>query len=67
VGVEEPFAPARKAHPAFLLPSVDALEDTVARLARLGHEADRSEWSTFPGHRRVHVDDAHGNRVELLA
>jgi catechol 2,3-dioxygenase-like lactoylglutathione lyase family enzyme len=67
VGVEEPFTPARKAHPAFVLPSLEALEETVGRLARLGFEADRREWDTFPGYRRVHVVDAHGNRVELLA
>jgi hypothetical protein len=24
-------------------------------------------WETVTGYRRVHVDDAHGNRVELLA
>jgi catechol 2,3-dioxygenase-like lactoylglutathione lyase family enzyme len=66
VGVEEPFAPARKAHPAFLLPSPEALEEVVVRLGRLGHDADRSEWSTFPGYLRVHVGDAFGNRVELL-
>lgn len=67
VGVEEPFAAARKAHPAFVFPSLEALEEVVARLARLGHQADRREWDTFPGYRRVHVEDAHGNRVELLA
>ena len=31
LGVEEPFAPARKAHPAF---TVDELEVLVARLSR---------------------------------
>ena len=67
VGIEEPFAPARKAHPAFVLPSLEVLEEVVGRLGRLGCAADRSEWSTFEGYRRVHVDDAHGNRVELLA
>jgi catechol 2,3-dioxygenase-like lactoylglutathione lyase family enzyme len=67
VGVEEPFAPARKAHPAFVLPSVEALEETAERLAGLGYHVDRSEWNTFPGYRRVHAGDAHGNRVELLA
>jgi catechol 2,3-dioxygenase-like lactoylglutathione lyase family enzyme len=66
VGVEEPFAPARKAHPALVLPSLEALEAVADRLARLGHPVDRSEWATFPGYRRVHVQDAHGNRVELL-
>jgi catechol 2,3-dioxygenase-like lactoylglutathione lyase family enzyme len=67
VGVEEPFVPARKAHPALLLASVEALEETVARLGRLGYVVDHSEWNTFSGYRRVHGEDAHGNRVELLA
>ena len=67
VGVEEPFAPARKAHPAFVLPSLEVLEEVVGRLGRLGYAVDRSEWETFPGYRRVHTGDAHGNRVELLA
>jgi catechol 2,3-dioxygenase-like lactoylglutathione lyase family enzyme len=67
VGVEEPFAPARKAHPALLLPSPEVLEEVALRLEELGFEVDRSEWDTFPGYRRVHVRDAPGNRVELLA
>ena len=67
VGVEEPFGPARKAHPAFVLASEAELQDVVARLLRLGYDVDRSEWGTFPGYRRVHTGDAHGNRVELLA
>ena len=49
VGVEEPFAPARKAHPAFVLPSLQVLEEVVSRLGRLGFDVDRSEWNTFPG------------------
>jgi len=67
VGVEEPFAPARKAHPAFVLPSLQVLEEVVSRLGRLGFDVDRSEWNTFAGYHRVHVNDAHANRVELLA
>lgn len=67
VGVEEPFRAARKAHPAFLLGSVEALEEVAARLVRLGYEVDRSEWNTFSGYRRVHTGDGSGNRVELLA
>jgi catechol 2,3-dioxygenase-like lactoylglutathione lyase family enzyme len=66
VGVEEPFRPARKAHPALLLASVQVLEEVAGRLGRLGFEVDRREWDTFPGYRRVHASDAHGNRVELL-
>ncbi|WP_101525335.1 VOC family protein [Nocardioides houyundeii] len=67
VGVETPFQPARKAHPALLLDSVEALEAAGDRLARLGFEVDRAERDTFPGHVRLHTFDGHGNRVELLA
>jgi catechol 2,3-dioxygenase-like lactoylglutathione lyase family enzyme len=64
VGVEEPFAPARKAHPAIV---VEDLEAVGARLEALGFEVDWTERQTFPGFERCHVFDAHGNRVELLA
>jgi catechol 2,3-dioxygenase-like lactoylglutathione lyase family enzyme len=67
VGVEEPFRPARKAHPALVLASEADLEDVLVRLVALGYDVDRSEWETFPGYRRVHTGDSHGNRVELLA
>lgn len=67
VGVEDPFAPARKAHPAVLLDDVGQLDRVAARLAALGHEVDGTERDTFPGHARWHVRDGHGNRVELLA
>ena len=63
VGVEEPFAPARKAHPALV---VDDLDAVVTLLDVLGFEVDWSERHTFPGFERCHVRDAHGNRVELL-
>lgn len=64
VGVEEPFAPARKAHPALV---VDDLDATAARLQELGFEVDWKERHTFPCFERCHTFDAHGNRVELLA
>lgn len=64
VGVEEGFAPARKAHPALV---VDDLQEVAGRLAALGFEVDWSERATFPGFDRCHVRDGHGNRVELLA
>ena len=67
VGVEEPFAPARKAHPALLQAGPAVLEETTGRLARMGYAVDRSESDSFPGYRRVHTADAHGNRLELLA
>lgn len=63
VGVEQEFAPARKAHPALL---TDDLDVTGVRLEALGFPVDRAEEHTFPGHRRFHTADGHGNRVELL-
>jgi catechol 2,3-dioxygenase-like lactoylglutathione lyase family enzyme len=63
VGVEDPFAPARKAHPAFV---VDDLDAVATRLRAGGFEVDDGQRTTFPGHLRLHAFDAHGNRVEVL-
>jgi catechol 2,3-dioxygenase-like lactoylglutathione lyase family enzyme len=63
VGVEDPFAPARKAHPAFVVDDVDAV---ASRLRELGFEVDEGQRTTFPGHVRLHTFDGHGNRVEVL-
>ncbi|MEV4535169.1 VOC family protein [Asanoa sp. NPDC049518] len=62
LGVEEPFAPARKAHPGLIWPDLDAL---AARLAAVGHEVT---WANdeLPGFRRFHCFDPHGNRLEFL-
>lgn len=67
VGVEQGFAPARKAHPAFLLDDADDLDATAVRLEGLGFVVDRTEQDTFLGYRRLHTADGNGNRVELLA
>ncbi|MCY7399541.1 MAG: VOC family protein [Nocardioides sp.] len=63
VGVEDPFAPARKAHPAFV---VDDLDEVADRLRTLGFDVDERERDSFAGHLRLHTFDAHGNRVEVL-
>ncbi|MGA8246973.1 MAG: VOC family protein [Nocardioides sp.] len=63
VGVEDPFVPARKAHPAFV---VDDLEVTAEAVLRAGGDPDWSQRDTFDGYRRFHVSDPHGNRVEVL-
>jgi catechol 2,3-dioxygenase-like lactoylglutathione lyase family enzyme len=60
VGVEDPFAPARKAHPGLV---VDGLDELVERLRGAGHEVAFDE--TIPGTRRCHVADPFGNRLEL--
>jgi catechol 2,3-dioxygenase-like lactoylglutathione lyase family enzyme len=66
VGVEDPFRPARKAHPAFVLADVAELEQVAERLSGLGFDVDWSQRDSFPGHQRFHTFDTHGNRVELL-
>jgi catechol 2,3-dioxygenase-like lactoylglutathione lyase family enzyme len=63
VGVDDPFVPARKAHPAFLVDDVDA---TAYRLRSAGFEVDERERETFEGYLRFHAADPHGNRVEVL-
>jgi len=65
VGVEAPFAPARKAHPALALQSPAALEQLAGELARRGHAPRWDE--ELPGARRCYVEDPFGNRLELLA
>jgi catechol 2,3-dioxygenase-like lactoylglutathione lyase family enzyme len=61
LGVEEPFTPARKAHPAFLVADLDALE---AALTAAGRECVRADGE-IPGVRRFHAHDPFGNRVEF--
>lgn len=63
VGVEDPFAPARKAHPAFV---VDDLDVAAERLRAAGFDVDERERESFDGYLRFHSRDAAGNRVEVL-
>jgi catechol 2,3-dioxygenase-like lactoylglutathione lyase family enzyme len=61
VGVAHDFAPATKAHPAFV---ADAIEALAARLLAAGAEV---RWdSELPGVARFYVADPWGNRLELL-
>ncbi len=60
LGVEEPFAPARKAHPAFVVSDLDALD---AALSKVGHETTQA--NEIPGIRRFHAADPFGNRLEF--
>ena len=64
VGVEDPFAPARKAHPAFGVAPAE-LDELAQRLESAG---ERVEWDeSLPGVRRFYTADPWGNRLELLA
>ena len=61
LGVQRPFRPARKAHPAFL---VSDLQDIIRRLQAAGYPATPD--TEFPGFERVYTGDVFGNRLEFL-
>jgi catechol 2,3-dioxygenase-like lactoylglutathione lyase family enzyme len=67
LGVEDPFTPARRAHPAFIVESVDALERLAQRVVEHGFEVDWADRDTLESYVRCHCRDGFGNRVELLA
>jgi catechol 2,3-dioxygenase-like lactoylglutathione lyase family enzyme len=62
VGVEEPHAPARKAHPAL------ACDDLGAAAARVAAAGGTVSWDdAVPGVRRFYTSDPWGNRIELVS
>lgn len=61
LGVEDPFVPAKKAHPEIRLAGYLAF---IAKLEGAGVKV-RPDTSV-PGVRRAFVDDPFGNRVELV-
>lgn len=61
LGVETPFRPARKAHPALL---VDDLDQIGQRFKAAGYEISADDL--LPGFKRFYVDDPFGNRIEIL-
>lgn len=63
VGVEEPFTPARKAHPALRV-RPEALDELAARLRRSGAKVLWDE--ALEDVRRFYSEDPWGNRIELL-
>jgi len=64
VGIEDQFAPARKAHPAFRLPAAE-LEKLADRLEAAGQGVDWDD--SLPGVRRFYSTDPWGNRLEFVA
>ncbi len=67
VGVEDPFRPAAKAHPALRVESAAGLDALARRLAAAGIEVRWADEEEISGQRRFHVSDPWGNRLELIA
>jgi catechol 2,3-dioxygenase-like lactoylglutathione lyase family enzyme len=64
IGIEEPFAPARKAHPALRVDTSE-LDSVAQRVQDAGAPVD---WDDrYPGVRRFYTADPFGNRIEILA
>ena len=63
VGVEEPFEPARKAHPAFGVPAAE-LDALAERLVAAGEKVDWDD-ALLPV-RRFYTADPWGNRIEIV-
>lgn len=61
LGVDAPFHPATKAHPAFI---VDDVRGLAERIAAAGHRI--SEDDPLEGYDRVYAYDPFGNRIELM-
>jgi len=61
IGVEEPFAPARKAHPALATGDVEQVADA---LEAAGYAVRWDE--SIGGIDRFFVDDPFGNRLEIV-
>ena len=61
LGVESPFSPARKAHPAFLS------RDLAGLAQRLTAAGSPVEWDeALPDVRRFYTADPFGNRIEII-
>lgn len=61
IGIEEPFSPAKKAHPAFEVANIEELKRHLTE-----NGIDFIEDDKLPGATRFHLSDPFGNRIEIL-
>ncbi|MFD1451980.1 VOC family protein [Oceanobacillus sojae] len=61
IGIEEPFTPLKKAHPAFEVSGIDALQ-TYLEGAGISTKWDNK----LPNAKRFYINDPFGNRIEFL-
>jgi len=59
LGVDSPFVPAKKAHPAFEVADIKGAHHAL-------RAANPSEVSMLPGIKRFYIEDPFGNRIEIL-
>ncbi|MCT8138038.1 VOC family protein [Anaerobacillus sp. CMMVII] len=61
IGIEEPFFPAKKAHPAFVVENIEAFKTHLQRNLVTFLVDDN-----LPGANRIYLNDPFGNRIEVL-
>ncbi|KRG16175.1 glyoxalase [Virgibacillus soli] len=61
IGTEDPFVPARKAHPALEVENLEAFKQYLS-----GREIEYIIDHNLPGANRIYLHDPFGNRIELL-
>ncbi|MGG3677648.1 VOC family protein [Heyndrickxia faecalis] len=61
IGIEEPFLPAKKAHPAFEVRNLESLKERFTH-----YQMKWTEDGKLPGAARVYATDPFGNRLEFL-
>ncbi|AUJ25638.1 MULTISPECIES: VOC family protein [Virgibacillus] len=61
IGVEEPFMPAKKAHPAIYVKHLEKLKRYLQE-----HDVAYLEDERLPNYKRFYVSDPFGNRLEFL-
>lgn len=61
IGIQEPFTPATKAHPAFIVKDLALLKETLH-----AHNIDTIEDEPLENAIRFYVNDPCGNRLEFL-
>lgn len=61
IGVDQPFAPQKKAHPAFLATDLDEVA------ANLMIHGSLVQWDEdLPDRKRLYTEDPFGNRIEIM-
>ncbi|WP_174734622.1 VOC family protein [Mesobacillus harenae] len=61
IGIEEPFLPAQKAHPALEIYGIAQLKTHLT-----SHNIEYIEDGRLPGANRIYVNDPFGNRIEIM-